>query len=774
MEKISITKLEKEFNSNNDFNIESIIDLNNTKDNGKTVRKLLSNFSNYDDLVNESDKRINKDTEYVESLSSVEKLSRELELKYLDKDNKVIDESNIVGKIAIREKKLKQLEEEIALIKEDGNEPSETKINNKKSIEAELAKLNNQKEVFTNNLKFQQKEIDDVKTRIEKEKEIKESNAKKAREAYYKIIKLTEFCTIEIKNAKKELSKANKAYKTFLNKNSEDFTKLSIEEQKAYSKKQFELQTNIINAGEVLLNNRNKYLKILATISNFASEEYPGLKTNIDSIITKLDSESKKAMEDIDVVDVIEIEEPVKEEAKDEPTDTPKEENKNDDYISSLTDEEKETLFKLLDYDEETKELTVKPVKSIGEVAEFIAGKPIICKFNKKDLNGEGKTADEIIEEYFGEDYEDYEKEKEKSDKIKEYYKKEKEKTDETVEETEEPEVEKTDEETETEKEEVEEKTEEKVDEEIKEAKTNLGRAFAKEEGKKITDIPPRKFFKTTELPKINEMPERPDSMSISEYMSNWASRIDKGEAEPAFIDESRIDEKHSWMNADQARATGNLANAPKIDKEPSFVEKVADKANETKEKTESTIDKLIAKIKELNNSSTIGEKTAEPEQEEKVDNELKEEKTPYNFAQEMKKLHEIREERKAEAPKTEEPTSEYVEFNKVDEPVVDVVPTGNESSYVEFNKPDDEFIDSSEDKVSFVDDNTEYVMEEPKPNFITSAVTKVIVNVKDASTKLVNEAKDRAAKFFLNAETYQLYLSEKNANKEAAVKVKE
>ena len=64
--------------------------------------------------------------------------------------------------------------------------------------------------------------------------------------------------------------------------------------------------------------------------------------------------------------------------------------------------------------------------------------------------------------------------------------------------------------------------------------------------------------------------------------------------------------------------------------------------------------------------------------------------------------------------------------------------------------------------------------MEEPKPNFITSAVTKVIVNVKDASTKLVNEAKDRAAKFFLNAETYQLYLSEKNANKEAAVKVKE
>ena len=85
MEKISITKLEKEFNSNNDFNIESIIDLNNTKDNGKTVRKLLSNFSNYDDLVNESDKRISKDTEYVESLSSVEKLSRELELKYLDK-----------------------------------------------------------------------------------------------------------------------------------------------------------------------------------------------------------------------------------------------------------------------------------------------------------------------------------------------------------------------------------------------------------------------------------------------------------------------------------------------------------------------------------------------------------------------------------------------------------------------------------------------------------------------------------------------------------------
>lgn len=662
MEKISITKLEKEFNSNNDFNIESIIDLNNTKDNGKTVRKLLSNFSNYDDLVNESDKRINKDTEYVESLSSVEKLSRELELKYLDKDNKVIDESNIVGKIAIREKKLKQLEEEIALIKEDGNEPSETKINNKKSIEAELAKLNNQKEVFTNNLKFQQKEIDDVKTRIEKEKEIKESNAKKAREAYYKILKLTEFCTIEIKNAKKELSKANKAYKTFLNKNSEDFTKLSIEEQKVYSKKQFELQTNIINAGVVLLNNRNKYLKILATISNFASEEYPELKTNIDSIITKLDSESKKAMEDIDVVDVIEIEEPTVE---------PK---------------------------------TEEPVK------------------------------------------------------------------DEKVEETEEPEVEKTDEETETEKEEVEEKTEEKVDEEIKEAKTNLGRAFAKEEGKKITDIPPRKFFKT----KINEMPERPDSMSISEYMSNWASRIDKGEAEPAFVDESRIDEKHSWMNADQARATGNLANAPKIDEEPSFVKKVADKANETKEKTESTIDKLIAKIKELNNSSTIGEKTATPEQEEKVDNELKEEKTPYNFAQEMKKLHEIREERKAEAPKTEEPTSSYVEFNKVDEPVVDVVPTGNESSYVEFNKPDDEFIDSSEDKVSFVDDNTEYVMEEPKPNFITSAVTKVIVNVKDASTKLVNEAKDRAAKFFLNAETYQLYLSEKNANEEAAVKVKE
>ena len=631
MEKISITKLEKEFNSNNDFNIESIIDLNNTKDNGKTVRKLLSNFSNYDDLVNESDKRISKDTDYVESLSSVEKLSRELEIKYLDKDNKVVDESNIVGKIAIREKKLKQLEEEIALIKEDGNEPSETKINNKKSLEAELAKLNNQKEVFTNNLKFQQKEIDDVKTRIEKEKEIKESNAKKAREAYYKIIKLTEFCTIEIKNAKKELSKANKAYKTFLNKNSEDFTKLSIEEQKAYSKKQFELPTNIINAGEVLLNNRNKYLKILATISNFASEEYPELKTNIDSIITKLDSESKKAMEDIDIVDVIEIEE--------------------------------------------------------------------------------------------------------------------------------EPEVE---------------KEEEKVDEEIKEAKTNLGRAFAKEEGKKITDIPPRKFFKTTELPKTNEMPERPDSMSISEYMSNWASRIDKGEAEPAFIYESRIDEKHSWMNADQARATGNLAKAPKIDEEPSFVEKVADKANETKEKAESTIDKLIAKIKELNNSSTIGENTAEPEQEEKVDNELKEEKTPYNFAQEMKKLHEIREERKAEAPKTEEPTSEYVEFNKVDEPVVDVVPTGNESSYVEFNKPDDEFIDSSEDKVSFVDDNTEYVMEEPKPNFITSAVTKVIVNVKDASTKLVNEAKDRAAKFFLNAETYQLYLSEKNANEEAAVKVKE
>ena len=666
MEKISITKLEKEFNSNNDFNIESIIDLNNTKDNGKTVRKLLSNFSNYDDLVNESDKRINKDTEYVESLSSVEKLSRELELEYLDKDNKVIDESNIVGKIAIREKKLKQLEEEIALIKEDGNEPSETKINNKKSIEAELAKLNNQKEVFTNNLKFQQKEIDDVKTRIEKEKEIKESNAKKAREAYYKIIKLTEFCTIEIKNAKKELSKANKAYKTFLNKNSEDFTKLSIEEQKVYSKKQFELQTNIINAGEVLLNNRNKYLKILATISNFASEEYPELKTNIDSIITKLDSESKKAMEDIDVVDVIEIEEPTVE---------PK---------------------------------TEEPVK------------------------------------------------------------------DEKVEETEESEVEKTDEETETEKEETEEKAEEKVDEEIKEAKTNLGRAFAKEEGKKITDIPPRKFFKTTELPKINEMPERPDSMSISEYMSNWASRIDKGEVEPAFVDESRIDEKHSWMNADQARATGNLANAPKIDEEPSFVEKVADKANETKEKTESTIDKLIAKIKELNNSSTIGEKTATPEQEEKVDNELKEEKTPYNFAQEMKKLHEIREERKAEAPKTEEPTSEYVEFNKVDEPVVDVVPTGNESSYVEFNKPDDEFIDSSEDKVSFVDDNTEYVMEEPKPNFITSTVTKVIVNVKDASTKLVNEAKDRAAKFFLNAETYQLYLSEKNANEEAAVKVKE
>lgn len=666
MEKISITKLEKEFNSNNDFNIESIIDLNNTKDNGKTVRKLLSNFSNYDDLVNESDNRINKDTEYVESLSSVEKISKKLELKYLDKDNKVIDESNIAGRIAIREKKLKQLEEEIALIKEDGNEPSETKINNKKSIEAELAKLNNQKEVFTNNLKFQQKEIDDVKTRIEKEKEIKESNAKKAREAYYKILKLTEFCTIEIKNAKKELSKANKAYKTFLNKNSEDFTKLSIEEQKAYSKKQFELQTNIINAGEVLLNNRNKYLKILATISNFASEEYPELKTNIDSIITKLDSESKKAMEDIDVVDVIEIEEPTVE---------PK---------------------------------TEEPVK------------------------------------------------------------------DEKVEETEEPEVEKTDEETETEKEETEEKTEEKVDEEIKEAKTNLGRAFAKEEGKKITDISPRKFFKTTELPKINKMPERPDSMSISEYMSNWASRIDKGEAEPAFVDESRIDEKHSWMNADQARATGNLANAPKIDEEPSFVEKVADKANETKEKAESTIDKLIAKIKELNNSSTIGEKTAEPEQEEKVDNELKEEKTPYNFAQEMKKLHEIREERKAEAPKTEEPTSEYVEFNKVDEPVVDVVPTGKESSYVEFNKPDDEFIDSSEDKVSFVDDNTEYVMEEPKPNFITSAVTKVIVNVKDASTKLVNEAKDRAAKFFLNAETYQLYLSEKNANEEAAVKVKE
>lgn len=666
MEKISITKLEKEFNSNNDFNIESIIDLNNTKDNGKTVRKLLSNFSNYDDLVNESDKRINKDTEYVESLSSVEKLSRELELKYLDKDNKVIDESNIVGKISIREKKLKQLEEEIALIKEDGNEPSETKINNKKSIEAELAKLNNQKEVFTNNLKFQQKEIDDVKTRIEKEKEIKESNAKKAREAYYKILKLTEFCTIEIKNAKKELSKANKAYKSFLNKNSEDFTKLSIEEQKVYSKKQFELQTNIINAGEVLLNNRNKYLKVLATISNFASEEYPGLKTNIDSIITKLDSESKKAMEDIDVVDVIEIEEPTVE---------PK---------------------------------TEEPVK------------------------------DEIVEE------------------------------------TEEPEVEKTDEETETEKEEVEEKSEEKVDEEIKEAKTNLGRAFAKEEGKKITDIPPRKFFKTTELPKINEMPERPDSMSISEYMSNWASRIDKGEAEPAFIDESRIDEKHSWMNGDQARSTGNLANAPKIDEEPSFVEKVADKANETKEKAESTIDNLIAKIKELNNSSTIGENTAEPEQEEKVDNELKEEKTPYNFAQEMKKLHEIREERKAEAPKTEEPTSSYTEFNKVDEQVVDVVPTGNESSYVEFNKPDDEFIDSSEDKVSFVDDNTEYVMEEPKPNFITSAVTKVIVNVKDASTKLVNEAKDKAAKFFLNAETYQLYLNEKNANKEAAVKVKE
>lgn len=655
MEKISITKLEKEFNSNNDFNIESIIDFN-----GKTVRKLLSNFSNYDDLVNESDNRINKDTEYVESLSSAEKLSRELELNYLDKDNKVIDESNIVGKIAIREKKLKQLEEEIALIKEDGNEPSETKINNKKSIEAELAKLNNQKEVFTNNLKFQQKEINDVKTRIEKEKEIKESNAKKAREAYYKILKLTEFCTIEIKNAKKELSKANKAYKTFLNKNSEDFTKLSIEEQKAYSKKQYELQTNIINAGEVLLNNRNKYLKILATISNFASEEYPELKTNIDSIITKLDSESKKAMEDIDIVDVIEIEEPTVE---------PK---------------------------------TEEPVK------------------------------DEIVAEI------------------------------------EEPEVEKT-------KEETEEKTEEKVDEEIKEAKTNLGRAFAKEEGKKITDIPPRKFFKTTELPKINKMPERPDSMSISEYMSNWASRIDKGEAEPAFVDESRIDEKHSWMNADQARATGNLANAPKIDEKPSFVEKVADKANETKEKTESTIDKLIAKIKELNNSSTIDEKTATPEQEEKVDDELKEEKTPYNFAQEMKKLHEIREERKAEAPKTEEPTSEYVEFNKVDEPVVDVVPTGNESSYVEFNKPDDnEFIDSSEDKVSFVDDNTEYVMEEPKPNFITSAVTKVIVNVKDASTKLVNEAKDRAAKFFLNAETYQLYLSEKNANEEAAVKVKE
>ena len=666
MEKISITKLEKDFNSNNDFNVEEVIDLSNTKN----IRKLFSNYSNYNDLVKESDKKIEKDKNYVDSLSNVEKFAQELEIKYLDKDNKVIDESNIAGKIAIREKKLKSLEEEIALIKEDGNEPSETKINNKKDLEAELAKLRNQKLVFENNVKFQQKEISDVNGRIEEEKAKKEKNSYKAKEIYFKIYKLTELCSNEIKAARKELSKANKALKSFENKNTEDFTKLTIEEQKDYSKKIFELHTNVITAGEILQNKRDKYLKVLATISSYI-EDYPELKANIDPIITKLDSDSKKAMKDMDIVEVIEIEEPIIE--------NDKKEEKVEDKEENIIDEEK-----------------VESEKAEEEKTEE----------TEKEKQSEEKTEEEKVEE--------------------------------------------------TEKEE---QSEEKTEEVKEEPKTNLARAMESEKGKKITDVPPRKFFKTTELPKINEMPEREDSMSISEYMSKWASRIDKGEAEPAFIDESRIDEKHSWMNADQARATGNL--------------------NSIKEENEkSAIDKLIEKIKSLNESPIVD--TKEETSETPVVEETKAEEPVKPAVEETKVEEPVKP--VVEETKVEEPVSSYTEFNKIEkDDFIDPATESNEnstSSYTEFNSPSEntEFIDSSEDKVDMVDDNTEYVLDDSfndTPDVKQESLpARVIVNIKEAPAKLLDKVKDSIAKYFLNAETYQLYQAQKN--NDAVVKVKE